>query len=755
MTEFFNLLLPWWGEIDWITDSFISAIILYAILSVLWFWWKTYRRRILIDGLAKAVPNDRPAKPENLPYLKSEFDCNDELAEVWQEFEDSLITRQFKENQEVVYQVVYKTDEASLFFSEDRLLGQHLNLRYWNSVPALLVGLGILGTFIGLVWGLIPFSGINFEQTSEIQSAIKKLLSGVSTAFVTSVWGMLASLVFNVLEKKRISRVNRAIANLQRALDRLFTLTTQEEIAIRHQYELEQLTAAFKSSWTDLASAIGLQLIPRLDNLIIAVTTSADDIKSTIAQKAQEILGQLQNAPEAFSIATARQLEPSFNNLETAVTTSVADIKSTIAQEAQVRQEILGQLQNAPEAFSIATARQLEPSFNNLKEVLQQQSNNLDNLHQSLKEWHDQNTTEGQEILELLRSAPEDFSNAMATQLVPSLDKLNGAIEELREQKEESSVDAIEKLIKEFQDSLSTSTVKQMEELAKTVGDASQSLKDLPEQMKKMIADVEKQIDQTRGLMTEQMKGTFREMLETLKETVDEQKKAIEDVTQQTQAVSVKTTGQMHKTVNQAADRLDKIFQAGEQSVSKLLQQQEEQIKTVNDQIDNWRDMLAKGQEMLQQMNTSVTSVYQLIETTKALSGQLTTGASQLKSAGEQLTQASHAFNQENEKYLKANRETTRQIQDALRQSQQLLKNFAQRFQTIDIGLKSIFAEIEEGLKTYTTTSRESINTYLKEFSDQLALVSVSLAGSVEALNESVEILTEMMERLTPGRGNR
>ena len=169
MTEFFKLLIPWWGPINWITDSFISAIVLYAILSGLWFWWKTYRRRRLIDGLAKEVPNDRPAKPEILSNLKAKFARNGELAEVWQEFEDSLITRKFKENQEVVY----KTDEASLFFSEDRLLGQHLNLRYWNSVPAQLVGLGILGTFIGLVWGLIPFSDVDFTNTDQIREAIK------------------------------------------------------------------------------------------------------------------------------------------------------------------------------------------------------------------------------------------------------------------------------------------------------------------------------------------------------------------------------------------------------------------------------------------------------------------------------------------------------------------------------------------------------------------------------------------------------
>ena len=55
---------------------------------------------------------------------------------------------------------------------------------------------------------------------------------------------MLTSLGFNGLEKWRISRVGQAIANLQRELDRLFTLTTQEEISFRQEDELAQQTQA-------------------------------------------------------------------------------------------------------------------------------------------------------------------------------------------------------------------------------------------------------------------------------------------------------------------------------------------------------------------------------------------------------------------------------------------------------------------------------------------------------------------------------
>ena len=154
MNEFLNLLLPWWwGPINWITDSFISFIVLCTIVSGIWLWGKIFRRRRLINNLIKETRQyNSPAQPSIKQQLNEKFKST-ELAEAWQEFENSLIEGKNPENQEVVY----KTDEASLFFSEERLLDQYLNLRFWNSVPALLVGLGILGTFVGLVWGLIPF----------------------------------------------------------------------------------------------------------------------------------------------------------------------------------------------------------------------------------------------------------------------------------------------------------------------------------------------------------------------------------------------------------------------------------------------------------------------------------------------------------------------------------------------------------------------------------------------------------------------
>lgn len=60
--------------------------------------------------------------------------------------------------------------------------------------PTLLTSIGILGTFVGIVLGLFHF------DTSEIDQSIPTLLEGLKTAFITSVAGMSAAMLFSLLD---------------------------------------------------------------------------------------------------------------------------------------------------------------------------------------------------------------------------------------------------------------------------------------------------------------------------------------------------------------------------------------------------------------------------------------------------------------------------------------------------------------------------------------------------------------------------
>lgn len=81
------------------------------------------------------------------------------------------------------------------FLSEDLL-----SLHSWQGlvvqIPGILTGLGILGTFIGLISGIGTLAFTSVEAT--IQS-IADLIAGIEAAFYTSISGVILSILFNIL----------------------------------------------------------------------------------------------------------------------------------------------------------------------------------------------------------------------------------------------------------------------------------------------------------------------------------------------------------------------------------------------------------------------------------------------------------------------------------------------------------------------------------------------------------------------------
>jgi len=737
MNEFLKLLLPWQETSnDQISDIFVYGILLASTVLLVIFLLKIIRQTYSIGSLAKEVGNlgskyDRPADPGILNDLEKVFEDENKLfKKAWQEFKESLVIPERRK-------VVYKTNEASFFFSEDRLLGQALNLRFWNSVPALLVGLGILGTFVGLVWGLIPFSGIDFEQTEEIRRGIEELLSGVSTAFVTSVWGMLVSLLFNGVEKLCIGKVSREIAILQDVLDVPFTLKTEEEIAEKQKDELEQQTAALKSFSTDLAN----------------------DIKGAMADGRQELIRELHSATKAFSSAITEQLEPTFNNLNTALEELQRQKEESSTDAIQ---QLVEEFQKSLSGSATTQMEALAETVSKASESLIILPEQLDGMMVGVQEQVNQTrrllteTSQGQ--VEQMKSMMEEmlktFQNTINTHqagLSATTDRVNEEVKQI--------ANDIRNLLESAANRADEQLAQRMSDIESTSAQGIQTLQTAIIELQQVLTQTATQTTEGSGEMITRMRELLEvssaESIRTLQTVIAQLQESITSTASQTTEKSEAMVTQMNQLLGQSATRVNGIFQTGERSVKELLKQQADQIKDVNIQIANSREVIEKSREMLKQMETGVTSAHQLVATTRTLSDQLVTAANTLEDGGERLMEASDAFSEETAEYLNANRETIEQIQKMQLQSRQLLNDFSTRFETIDAGLKSIFEEIEEGLTNYSTTASDSINTYLNKFSDQLTQASTALAGSVSALHDSVEELTDMADRLTRQRGNR
>jgi len=78
---------------------------------------------------------------------------------------------------------------------------------FTNYTPGLLTSLGILGTFIGIVIGLLDFDPVHIDESIEL------LLNGLKTAFITSLAGMAGAIAYKLVGTTPLFKANQ-ISNI-------------------------------------------------------------------------------------------------------------------------------------------------------------------------------------------------------------------------------------------------------------------------------------------------------------------------------------------------------------------------------------------------------------------------------------------------------------------------------------------------------------------------------------------------------------
>src|SRR4051794_28307086 len=114
-----------------------------------------------------------------------------------------------------------------------------VNLRFYHAVPNLLVGTGLLFTFLGLVAALYFASrGVAAAAVQEAQAALRELLSAATFKFVTSIAGLGSWMLCSWREKAVLYRLRRRLAALCAALEARMVPLTAESIGIAQLAEL-------------------------------------------------------------------------------------------------------------------------------------------------------------------------------------------------------------------------------------------------------------------------------------------------------------------------------------------------------------------------------------------------------------------------------------------------------------------------------------------------------------------------------------
>ncbi len=160
-------------------------------------------------------------------------------------FNQRVLDRLFAEYKEKVEEerknnmIVEGVDEV---INEDEL-----SLRCWQGVvlqiPGTLTGLGLLGTFIGLITGI---SSVQISSVDATLESIQTLFQGIQVAFYTSIAGVILSILFNVLYKFLWNIMLRDLGMFTVMFQRNIIPSVQEQERYSQKKEMEKIQDQLK-----------------------------------------------------------------------------------------------------------------------------------------------------------------------------------------------------------------------------------------------------------------------------------------------------------------------------------------------------------------------------------------------------------------------------------------------------------------------------------------------------------------------------
>lgn len=104
--------------------------------------------------------------------------------------------------------------------------------------PGTLTGLGILGTFVGLLLGL---RNISFVTVEAALGSVQSILAGIDTAFYTSIAGVILSILFNIINNVLRNIMNRETGLFLEEFHKTVIPTTDEQARYSSRREVRQI----------------------------------------------------------------------------------------------------------------------------------------------------------------------------------------------------------------------------------------------------------------------------------------------------------------------------------------------------------------------------------------------------------------------------------------------------------------------------------------------------------------------------------
>lgn len=228
------------------------------------------------------------------------FAADRKLLHLWNEYRHTLHQQKEFDAETATDRVVAirATSSAEPFFNNQTVYETRLRTEFFKHLPGICTGLGIIGTFLGLIQGLSAFNVS--ENIQEVRSSIDALLHGVYEAFQVSVTAIILAMAITFIEKWIISSLSHATELIAQRLDAVFesgASTEYLERLVRSSEETAKQSRILKDSLVaDLKEVLSELTSKQIEAAHAHASTIGPQIASSLKQELADPLATISAA---------------------------------------------------------------------------------------------------------------------------------------------------------------------------------------------------------------------------------------------------------------------------------------------------------------------------------------------------------------------------------------------------------------------------------------------------------------------------
>lgn len=422
------------------TVTILSSI---GIIGVFFFYYQG------LKNLKSSFLNVFDGSEDN--NIESAFKENERLSVIYKDYADDFISLNGKS---------YSRNYAEEYFSEESVLAAlSINPKYLSSASGMLVGLGLLGTFLGLTLGILGFKS---DSSEAIQSSIQSLLGGMGTAFMTSLIGMGCSCYYIWREKQLMFSFRKILNRICFALDKRYFLSDSEFYAAYLSFKDEQgntvyISNAVRDMYTEthkqtgymgtlvddlsdaldekLSNSINENIIPMIQKFVETLNEKLDMLKTSMQSPAEDMTRMV---VEELKISMQAMMEKFGADLSGSATSNLTMLTDNLAKASESLTELPTQMKNMSAQLGGAfggihtTIEDLESA---VQKIVEQSANSNSNLIEKASSQYSRMEESHQKISSQTDVLIANFNNMVET-LNKTVKEVQSSMIQIRETKD-------------------------------------------------------------------------------------------------------------------------------------------------------------------------------------------------------------------------------------------------------------------------------------------------------------------------------